>query len=86
VKTYYVIRSGWNAANQSATWARANPKNNFESNLWCLVAIVQAGSIGGAISTASVDCYNGQSLFATANPRQFKGLTSAIRQFRGECQ
>jgi hypothetical protein len=86
VKIYFVVRSGWNAANQSAMWGIANPKNKFESNLWCLVAIVQADSEESAITRANPTCYNGQGLFATTNPRQFKGLTSAIRQFNGDCQ
>lgn len=30
-KTYYVIRSGWNAANQSSMGTVKNPKNKFES-------------------------------------------------------
>ncbi len=82
MKNYFVIRSGWNAANQSAMWARTNPKNKFEANLWRLVAIVQADSEESAITRANPTCYNGQWLFATTNPRKFKGLTCAIRQFR----
>ncbi len=82
MKNYFVIRSGWNAANQSAMWARVNPKNNFESNLWFLVAIVEAESEESAITRANPTCYNGQTVWATTNPRQFRGLTCAIRQFR----
>ncbi len=86
MNTYFVVRSGWNAANQSAMWARTNPKNKFEANLWRLVAIVQADSEESAITRANPTVYNGQTVWATTNPRQFKGLTSAIRRFRGECQ
>ena len=86
MKTYFVIRSGWNAANQSAMWSWSNPKNKFESNLWCLVAIVQADSEQSAINRANPTVYSGQTVWATTNPRQFRGLTAAIRQFRGDCQ
>lgn len=80
-KTYYVVRQGWNAANQSSIGTVRNPKNNFESNLYQLVDIVEAESEADAISQCGATVYNNQFLFATANPRSVKGLTDAVREF-----
>ncbi len=78
-KTFYVIRSGWNAANQSSTGRKRNPANSFESGRFELVAIVEADSDSEAVTkTDNVTVYNNQTLFATANPRSEKGLTAAI--------
>ena len=79
MKTFYVIRKGWNAANQSSVSSKRNPKNRFESNLYRLVAVVQAASEEEAIKKSDVNCYNNQTLFATSNPRSVKGLTAEIR-------
>ena len=80
MKTFYVIRSGWNAANQSSL-CRKNPKNRFESNEWNLVAIVQADSAESACGQFDGIVYNNQFLFAVSSPRKVKGLTEAIRNF-----
>ncbi len=79
--TYYVIRSGWNAANQSSTGSRANPRDQFESRHYRLVAIVEAESEAAAIEAAGVTVYPNQSVFATRNPRSLRGLTREARQF-----
>ncbi len=42
MKTYYVIRRGWNGANQSSLYGKRNPRDTFESGLDRLVAIVEA--------------------------------------------
>ena len=83
MKTFYLIRSGWNAANQSSTEAKKNPKNRFESNQYQLVAIVEAGSEEKAREQFTGSVYNNQSLFATSNIRSFKGLTRAVENFEG---
>lgn len=80
-KTYYVIRSGWNAANQSSMGTVKNPKNKFESNLYCLVGIVEATSAQDAINQFNATCYNNQTIFAETNPRAIKGLTAQISYF-----
>ncbi|MFM7012521.1 MAG: hypothetical protein ACKO0Z_24860 [Betaproteobacteria bacterium] len=82
--TYYVIRTGWNAANQSAMSRPGNPRNTFESGLDMVVAIVEADSSGDAVEEFDGTTYNGQFLWATTNPRQIRGLTHAIREFRRE--
>lgn len=79
MKTFYVIREGWNAANQSALGSRRNPKNQFESRQYALVGIVEADSEEFAVGQVKCSCYNNQSVFATSNPRSVKGLTAAIR-------
>jgi hypothetical protein len=82
MKTFFVIRQGWNAANQSSL-CRRNPRNNFESHYYKLVAIVEAVDSASAEAAVleDVSVYNGQQLFATSNPRAYKGLTDAIRKF-----
>jgi hypothetical protein len=79
--TWYVIRRGWNAANQSSVGGRANPRDNFESRYMALVAIVEAEGEDAAIRQANVTAYNGQVVFATRNPRSIAGLTREVRQF-----
>ncbi len=81
-KTFYVIRRGWNAANQSSRGTVANPKDTFESRLDMLVDIVDADSAEQAVEkcVASVTVYNGQYLRAVSNPRSVKGLTRAIQR------
>jgi len=78
MRTYYVIRSGWNAANQSAMGASRNPKNDFESNRYSLVGIVEANSEQEAIEQVNATCYNNQTVFAVTNPRAIKGLTAEV--------
>ncbi len=79
--TYYVIRVGHNAANQSAMGRPAKPKNDFESGRYKLVAIVEAESAEDAKESAEVNVYNDQHLIAVANPRAYAGLTAAIAKF-----
>jgi len=81
MQTYYVVRQGWNAANQSSCGRPANPKNNFESGLWKLVGIVQDECADYAIQQVNATCYSGQFFICATHPRQMKGLTEAIRQF-----
>ena len=81
--TFYVIRNGWNAANQSSTGAKKSPKNQFESNQYNLVAIVEADSEEQACEQFTGSVYNNQSLFATSNLRSIKGLTRAVESFSG---
>ena len=81
VDTYYVIRNGFNAANQSAMWMEQNPKNNFESGYSEIVEIIKAESAEQAVAECSATCYNGQKLWATRTPKKHKGLTAAIRAY-----
>ena len=78
---YYIIRRGWNAANQSAIGSRSGPRNTFESGLDMLVEIVQADSLEDAVAKCSASVYANQSLRAVSNPRSIKGLTGEIRRF-----
>ena len=82
-KKHYVIRSGWNSANQPCA-AVADACNDFETNRLRLVAIVTADSEQEAIQCAQPTCYNGQHVFTVTNPRKVKGLTAAVRRFRGK--
>ena len=61
-KTFYVIRSGWNAANQSASHTCRNPQNQFDSNQYRLVGVIEADSADAAIAAVDVVCYSGQNL------------------------
>lgn len=79
--TYYIVRTGWNAANQSSRGSKANPKNRFESRQCVLVAIVEADTPGEAVKQYTGTVYNNQHLTAYSNPRQLKGLTEAIRDY-----
>jgi hypothetical protein len=81
MNTYYVIRNGFNAANQSAMRAERNPKNDFESGYSKIVEIIKAESAEQAIEDCRATCYNGQKLWATATTKRHKGLTAAIRAF-----
>lgn len=81
--TFYVIRSGWNAANQSSMGAKKSPKNQFESNQYNLVAIVEADSEEKACEQFTGSVYSNQSLFATSNIRSVRGLTRAVENFEG---
>jgi len=81
MKTFYVIRSGWNSANQSSMGPRMNPKNQFESRQLMLCAIVEAEDEAEAIGAAMVNSYNGQHVFCETNPKAIKGLTQAVRDF-----
>ena len=85
MRTYYVIRRGWNAANQSSVGTPRNPANRFESNELALVGIVEARTAEQAIETVNCTCYNNQHVFAETNPRKLKGLTQAIRDYRRQC-
>jgi hypothetical protein len=80
-REWYVIRRGWNAANQSSVGGRANPRDQFESRYLALVAIVEADTEEEAIRQANVTAYNGQSVFAVRNPRSIAGLTREARRF-----
>lgn len=84
MKTFYIIRSGWNAANQSSMGAKKIPKNRFESNQYNLVAIVEASSEEQACEQFTGTVYNNQILFATSNSRSIKGLTRAIKSHKQE--
>ncbi len=77
--TYYIIRRGWNGANQSATGSRSGPRDTFESRLDMLVEIVQAASPEEAVAKCSASVYANQSLRAVSDPRAIKGLTREIR-------
>ena len=81
MKTYYVIRAGWNAANQSMRSASPNPKNNFESNRYALVLITQADTPESACAEFTGTVYNGQSLVAVTNKRSVRGLSKAILNY-----
>ena len=81
--TYYLVRRGWNAANQPATGSRSGPRNTFESGLDMLVAIVSAASPEEAVATCSASVYANQFLRAVSNPRSIKGLTREIRARAG---
>ncbi len=81
--TYYLIRRGWNAANQSATRGRSGPRDTFESGLDMLVAVIDAASPGEAVATCSASVYANQSLRAVSSPRAIKGLTREIRARAG---
>lgn len=81
MKTYYVIRSGWNSANQSALGSCRNPRDQFESCQYMLVGIVEAESEEQAIEAVDATCFNNQHVWAETNPRAIKGLTAAIRDF-----
>ena len=81
MKTFYVLRFGWNSANQSAAGSSRNPKNRFQSNQLCLVGIIDAHDAEAAIAAVGASCYNGQSLFAVTRRTAVKGLTQAVRQF-----
>jgi hypothetical protein len=78
--TFYVIRRGWNAANQSSVGRARNPKSTFESGLDKLVAIVETETEQDAIEKAAESCsvYNGQFLRAVSNPRAINGLTAEL--------
>ena len=78
-KTFFVIRQGWNAANQSSFRSVANPSNSFESQYLRLVGIVEANSAEEAIEKVNPTRYNNQYVFAETNPRGIRGLTEAIR-------
>ena len=78
--TYYLIRRGWNAANQSAIGSRSGPRNTFESGLDMLVAIVDAASPEEAVAKCSASVYANQSLRAVSSPRSIKGLTREIQR------
>jgi hypothetical protein len=82
MKTYYLVRQGWNAANQSSMGAIRNPRNKFESNLCRLVGIVDAETEEAAVKSFTGTVYNNQSIWATSNPRSVKGLTKAIRDYQ----
>ena len=81
MKTYYVIRTGWNAANQSMRSASPNPKNSFESNRYALVLITQADTPESACAEFTGTVYNGQSLVAVTNKRSVRGLSKAILNY-----
>ena len=77
-RTWYVIRVGWNAANQSSI-GPANPSDNFESHRYALVLIAQAETADQACEKFGGTVYNNQHLFAVSNPRRVRGLTRTIQ-------
>ena len=81
--TYYLIRRGWNAANQSAAGGRSGPRDTFESRLDTLVDIVQADSPEDAVAKCSASVYANQSIRAVSSPRSIKGLTREVRARAG---
>lgn len=81
MSTYYVIRNGFNAANQSAMQAEQNPKNDYERGYSRIVEICEAESAEQAVEGCFATVYNGQKLWATATPGKHRGLTWAIRAF-----
>ena len=83
--TFYVVRSGWNSANQSASGSSRNPQNQFESNQFCVVGVIDAHDAKAAIAAVGASCYNGQSVFAVTRQTAVKGLTQAVRQFSTPC-
>jgi len=84
VKTWYVIRTGWNAANQSAMGACRKPINDFESGHHKLVGIVDAVDAAEAIEIVGASCYNNQNVIAVDGVWKVKGLTQAVRDFRSD--
>ena len=78
--TYYLVRRGWNAANQPATGSRSGPRDTFESRLDMLVEIVQAASPEEAVAKCSASVYANQSIRAVSNPRSIKGLTRELQK------
>lgn len=85
MKTFYVVRSGWNSANQSAARSIRNPQNKFESNQWRVVGVIEADDADAAIEAVGASCYNVQAVFAVTNRRALKGLTAAVKQFLTPC-
>ena len=85
MKTFYVVRSGWNGANQSAAGSSRNPKNRFDSNEFRVVGVIDAHDAEAAITAVGASCYNGQSVFAVTRLTAVKGLTAAVRQFLTPC-
>ena len=80
-RSYFVIRRGWNAANQSSLYTPRNPRTRFASNELCLLGVYEADSEDAAVAAALRDhtCYNNQHVWAETNPRAIAGLTAAIR-------
>lgn len=83
-KTYYVIRRGWNGANQSSLYSKRTPKDTFESRLDMLVDIVKADTREAAVAKCEVSVYNNQFLYAVTHPRALKGLTREVRKYHCE--
>jgi hypothetical protein len=79
-KEWYVIRRGWNAANQSSLHRPAKPRDNFDSGYYALIAVVDAASEDEATRAFSDMAYQNQYLFAASSPRQVKGLTRVLRE------
>lgn len=84
VKTWYVIRTGWNAANQSSMGACRKPINDFESHHHKLVGVIDATDAADAIENVGASCYNGQKVIAVDGLRKVKGLTQAVRDYRSD--
>lgn len=80
--TYYVVRRGWNSANQSSVGSARNPKNTFESRLDFYLGTVEAGSEDDAKQKAAElwSCYPNQFFHAYANPRRLAGLLAEVRR------
>jgi len=80
--TYYVIRSGYNAANQPSHARIPCPVNDFESGYLKLVGVVDAASPEAAIDHVNPTCHNKQRVFATTNDYSIDGLRAAVRMLR----
>lgn len=80
MKIFYVIREGWNAANQSSAGTPRKPRNDFDSNRLRLMAVIQAETPEEAVKKAKVSAYANQIVYAVSNPRSVNGLTAEIRK------
>jgi hypothetical protein len=81
MNTYYLIRRGWNSANQPAAGSRPNPRDTFESRLDALVEVVHADNPNDAVSKCSAMVYANQTIRAVSHPQAVKGLTREVRTF-----
>jgi hypothetical protein len=79
-KQWYVIRRGWNAANQSSAYRPAKPRDDFDSGYYALVAVVDAASEDAATRAFGGTVYSNQHLFAVSSPRRVKGLTRVLAE------
>jgi hypothetical protein len=79
-KQWYVIRRGWNAANQSSAHRPAKPRDNFDSGYYALIAVVDAASEDEATRAFGGMAYHNQYLFAVSSPRMAKGLTRVLAE------
>lgn len=81
MKTWYVVRFGWNSANQSSVCTIRNPKTDFESGRAKLVAIVEAATSEEAKARYKGTVYPNQYLDAYSSFQSLKGLKAEVRAF-----